>query len=358
MADLMKDKTDYNKLLNKYGNFTTPVFKIKINGKDVVENLDLRVIDICVVSSVLACGYCKLSISHCYQDEESSFESKVKNGFKLGTIVTIEMGYVSKTETVFKGYVAMLGMELSEDDRRILVTIMDVRRLMMISGKKHQLYNGKNYSDVFQSVMKAYSELCRVSSDATKDGLLVPVSQTSNDYDFVTKELARKGNREFFVFLDQAYFRKYNSNTEPVMKLRYGREILDWKVEFEYLDSEIRVQGFDSKKEEVVSSEKKAKGTLTQNTILTEKEYLIVDSDVDSLEKAENRAEFFATKECMRSCSGTAKLIGIPEIVPGRYIELEKVDSMFNRKYYVTEVRHWITIDGFTTEIEIGGVMR
>lgn len=355
MADLMKQSTDFAKLANQYGNFRVALIKIKINGQDVVTSMHLKIVKLTVTSSLKAAGCAVVKIGGCYREEQSAFESKVKDKFKLGTVVSIELGYLSHAECVFKGYVEMLGVELAED-KLLVVTLMDARRLMMTSGKKQQLLDVKNYSDAFQAVIASYGKLCSVECDATNDKLERPISQTSNDYEFITKELARKGSREFFIFADKAYFRKLKSNTSAIMKLQHGRELFELKVDYRYLDKKIKIFGYNQSEQQQISFEKEIKSRISQTSVMKTPEFTIADQDVDSQDKAKNRAEFIAQFEENRSCTGIGKTIGLPELVPGRYVEVELADSLVNRKFYISEVRHSIINDYFTTEFEIGGL--
>ena len=44
--------------------------------------------------------------------------------------------------------------------------------------------------------------------------------------------------------------------------------------------------------------------------------------------------------------------IGIPELAPGRYVELDQLSSRMNRKYYVTCVRHVVDRSGYRTYLK------
>lgn len=50
----------------------------------------------------------------------------------------------------------------------------------------------------------------------------------------------------------------------------------------------------------------------------------------------------------------SGNLIGLPEIVPGRYIEIKDVDSADEGIYYIREVSHHFGSDGFTTDFTVG----
>ncbi|SFS06790.1 phage late control D family protein [Anaeromicropila populeti] len=357
MADLMTDTTSYQALANQYGNFIVPALKIKVNGTDVVNNLKLQIDQLTAHLSLKAASSVVIRLGGLYDLETSSFKSDVKDKFKLGTVVEIELGYSSTTQKVFKGYVAMLGVEF-QDNALLVVTLMDARRLMMTSGKKQVLHDVTNYSDACATIMNNYSSLCTLTSDATQDTLKKPLSQITNDYDFVTKELIRKGkvDREFFIFGDKAYFREVGKNTTPIMTAQLNRELYEFTASMSYLDLQIEVVGYDGTEQAVISAKKDAKNTDNQtNIISTTPVMTVTDPDADSKDKADLRAAAIANQEKEKACTGYGKAIGLPEIVPGRYIEIEKLDSLVNKKFYIVEVKHVFDETGFLTYFEIGG---
>jgi hypothetical protein len=207
--------------------------------------------------------------------------------------------------------------------------------------------------------MADYSAVCSVSVDATNDQLESPVSQMSNDYDFVTKELIKKGrvNREFVILAGKAYFRKPCKVTIPIMTVRYGRELTELSVTHNYKDLKIEVIGVDDK-QTVVKGQASVKGNISQKKVVASTPvFTIADPHADTKDKAKTKAEAIAQQEKEKCCIGRASTIGLPEIVPGRYIEVESLDSMLNKKYYITEVTHLYTRESYTTQFEIGGCM-
>ena len=269
----------------------------------------------------------------------------------------IELGYLSDTTCVFKGYVAGLGVEF-RDIPMLVVKLMDVRKLMMSGGVKRQLYDDKNYSDVFKKIMSNYSKLCSVVCDATSDELTSPVSQSTNDFDFVNRELIGKGksDREFFVVTDKAYFRERGKNKTPIMKAELGRLLLKFSMMAEYLDTEINVVGYDPANIKSLTSNIKAKTSENYSPVITPtpKQYFI-DADADNESKTKVRAEAIAKRMQMKACFAEGELVGLPEIIPGRYIEIKDLDSIADRKYYISEVRHCINESRFSTFFETRG---
>lgn len=357
MADLMKASFDYTALETKYGNFVVPAMKIKSMGMDLVSTLDLSVIELSVTLSLEAPSMAVLKIADIYDRESHSFQSKVKKSFKLGTVMEVELGYLSYTTSVFKGFVAGLGAEFDEHPL-LVVKLMDARYLMKTSGVQRILYNEKNYSDVFKKLMGKYSSLCSVECDATSDRLENPISQSTNDYDFIREELLKKGKseREFFVFGSKVYFRTPHKNKSPIMTVNYGRELLRFAMMEDYINTKITVVGYNAAEAKEITSSTTAKSKGSISSVMTPPpEQLFIDADADSAAKAKTRAKAIAERMEEAKCLASGEMIGLPEIIPGRYLQVKDLEEMTDKKYYITEVVHILSDSRFITRFEAKG---
>lgn len=355
MTDLMKDSYSYDDLANKYGNFRLPAAKIFLNGTDIISSMGLCLNEISVVLSASSASSARFKIGDIYDREKRSFDSQVVDKFKPGTIVEIGLGYYSSILKIMKGFVYMLGADFGEKSF-LVVTVMDVRKLMMISGTKQLLHDVKNYSDAFKTVMSPYSKLCTVKTETTDDKLTKPVSQIGTDYDFVEKELIGRSNREFLVVGDTAYFRERPKTGSPVIQAEYGRELLKLEMDYSYLDLKIEVIGYHQYEQAVYTGKASVKSSEAQSSLISPAPvYTVTDPDADSQEKAAGRAGYLADKEKDSSKYGKGITIGLPELVPGRYLEIVKLEKMVNKKYYINEVTHRMGDGFYTTEFEAGG---
>lgn len=358
MPDLMTETYTYNALAQKYGNFCVPLIRIKKNGTDLVSSMKLSIVDITAALSLDAAGMVVFKIGGVYEEKNHSFDSGVKSAFTLGTILEVELGYLSSSLNIFKGYVAMAGAEFSETPL-LVITLMDVRRLMMVSGERHMLHEVVNYSDAFKQVMEKYSKLCSLEVDATDDNLENPLSQMKNDYLFVTQELIKNGktDREFFALGNKAYFRKPEKVKQPVMTMQYGRELLAIKTDEEYQDVIIEVIGCDRKAQNVIhGSAAVVKNSSQKKIIAATQACTLADPSADTQKKADERAKSIAAQRERRVRIGKGITIGLPELVPGRFVSVELLENDYgDHKYYIRSVVHEIRNDSFQTVFEIGG---
>lgn len=359
MADLMAGTYTYDALEKKYGRFKVPAAKIKIDGSDIVSSKKIFVQEIRVCLSLSHAGSVQVVIGRCYDQKNHALASEITGKAVLGKVLEAELGYGSDTLPIFKGYIAAVDIGFdAEDGISVTITAMDVRRLMMTGGAHYLLHNVKNYSDAFEAVMASYKKLCKIVTDPTSDSLETPISQTVSDYDFITMELTGKGkaDREFFVLGDKAYFRKPRCVEAPVIALGIQKGLYHFERNSGYIDQEVQVIGYDPAGQKQIVGTARAKTTEQQASALAEPGRRIWTApEVATEAQAKARAKALADHLVAKNQTGQVRCVGLPQIVPGRYIKIEKMDSMLDKKYYVTEVEHQIGPGGFITSFEVGG---
>ncbi len=359
MADLMNGTYTYDQLKKQYSNFIVPLIRIKVNGSDQVEKLNLSVYSLKATLSLDGASMVVIKLIGLYDEEKHTFKSNVKSAFPIGTIVEVELGYQSTTLNIFKGFVTMRGSEFGTRTPFFVLTLMDARRLMMLTGSQYKLHTQKNYSDVFKEIISAYSKLCSPVIEATSDELEDPISQTQDDYHFITGDLIRRvrADREFFILGDKAYFRKPRSSSSPIMTLQYGRELIALKTDEGYRDMKIEVSGSDEENQTTIKGNatvEKAKG---QKSIITQTPELFLADAVSKTQKqVTDVAKSIAARKGWEAQTASAITVGLPELVPGRYVKVEKLESdLCDHKYYIKSVIHEINAEEYRTMLEMEG---
>ena len=236
---------------------------------------------------------------------------------------------------------------------------MDARRLMMKSGTRQVLHDVKNYSDAVNTILKDYSSLGKAVVDATSDKLEHPVSQSQNDYRFITQELIASGKveREFFVFADKIYFRKPRGSTSPVLSLKPDQALLSLSVQEEYENLEVEVIGYDPKKQQTLTAKTAVSAGKNMKKLGSVKPKLsLTDAEADTQDKVKARAKTLAQTRGWQKQTGSGMTIGLPQIVPGRYLEIKELEPDYgDHKYYITDVTHEMHGTHFVTRFEIEG---
>ncbi len=352
MALLDASEIKYSNLIKKYDNFLTPVMVLKINGIDI-KKIDIKVSQASVNVSIESICSASFIIEDVYDLEKSSLHTTIRNTLQLGSSVTIELGYGSSTKMVFSGYIHELSYSFSETPS-ISVTALDLRRLMM-SNKENRTFCDKSYSDILKEVLSTYSSLYK----STKIDLITEkqqqVTQTISDYDFITKELCKKTNKEFYVLAGTVYFQEKTKNPQPLLTLTWGENLFQFEMSRKYRNEEIVVYSVDEKKISTKKEKLKSAGKLksaTTKPIRTE----FVSFDVKNAKGAKTIAEAEAQKRKKKDQKGEGSCIGIPDLVPGRYINIAKlgIDGTSPVKGYLINIKHSFGSDGFVTDFTIG----
>ena len=359
MADLMTATWDFSGLETQSKNFRAPAVSFTVGGTDLVKKgAALQSAE--AVLSLEGASSVSVVFNDCYDVKNGSFDSTLKSAAVLGKTVELSFGYQSSLNKVFKGYLSNVRITASADEGYTMEFVaLDARRLMMSDNHHSREYKIKNYSDAVTEVLKRYARLCTAKVDSTSEnmqnGLLW---QRGSDYDFITRELIGSGraDREFFIAVDKAYFRKPRSVSAPVITLKPGGGLISITRDAEYLNESVQVLGFDPAAGKAVSGKAAAKSTDELTDALGGAgEWFISDPSCVSASQASGWAGAVAATAVQKSQKAWINCIGLPEIIPGRYLKIERVDSLVNRKYYITRVTHRFDSSGFLTEIETEG---
>lgn len=359
---------DYESLKEKYHNFKEPMAVITVNGKDIAnsdKNLVVSDIDI-----TLSCGFeaniASFSIYNAFENFNNAYNyDSVKSYIQIGSMVNIALGYFNKALEVFTGIITKVNFSYSSngDPPGIRITCMDVKGIMMANcyAKSLVAYSyGEAVKEVFQKT--AYTKLTEkeviknvkvedtpdkgVYSDNEANDFSIEMENES-DYEFVVRA-AKRFNFEFFVRGKEVIFRKARSEEEVMMELNPTVGLLDFDIEYDItgLVNKVEVRGMDTAKGKLISSSQKIEGKFSEGNkataLLSDSEKIIVDPTIKSQKDAEDRAKAHAANIAYRFGTFNGLILGTPEIVPGKFIEIKDMGTAISNKFYVTEVRHVI----------------
>ncbi len=359
MADLMTAVWDFEKLQTQYKYFRVPTASFTVGGTDLTK-ASIAVSRVEAVLALDGASSVRVEFSDCYDEKNGTFYSVVKDAAVPGKTVELSLGYQSSLQKVFRGYLANIRTRASAEDGYSMEFIaLDVRRLMMTDNVHAREYKVTNYSDAVSEILRRYAKLGSASVDATDenltDGLLW---QNSSDYDFIRTDLIGNGrvNREFFVAVDTIYFREPASVTSPVITLRPGGGLVSLVADTEYKNTNFQVLGFDPAAREAVSGEAAATTTGDISDPLGGPgQWFVSDPSCSSASVCTAHAKSLARRSLAASQRAQISCIGLPELIPGRFIAIDRLDSKANKKYYITRVTHTFDEDGFRTVVDTEG---
>lgn len=360
MADLMEARYKMEDLRQKTGNFMIPDFSIEIDGNQIRRSSKqgtLYIDSVRLKLSADAAGSLTFDVLNAYDLEARSFSDKVKELLKPGKQIKAKFGYAGELLDLFSGYIYSVNYEYS-DTPRLSVTAMDLIRLMQENDGGGRIYTGKSYTEIFQEVMKRYRSMYKeLKTDAPVNATeMRQMTQKGNDYTFVKDILCKMECRDFLVLAGKVYFMDALRKKPSVLSLEWGRDLLSFSCEKNYVYETVKVQMIDSDKKttllekEITLEAKHQKRVMPSPTL----KCVTLDSEGDAQQVGlQAQKALDEEKQKMVQCSGTC--IGIPQIVPGRCLTICKLDKWLDGTYEILSVEHCIGEDGYTTQFELGG---
>ncbi len=369
---------DYNALRQKYNGFLEPVAEITANKKDFSKNTGGFVIS--DVSVELTSGYEAAVAAFCVYNSFDREAGKflwegLKDYFSLGSKITVKAGYGSSISDIFTGFVSKVNFKYGGGEiPHVEILCMDIKGVMMSGSHECQLTStnfGDGVSEIFRKSvyqkMKSSGIYKELSVTATPD----KNSNTGNgesdktievtgesDYEF-TVRAAKRFNYEFFTDCGKVMFRKARTPEVTLISLNTVKGILELTVEYDIIGQvqSVSVRGTDYGSTDLITAKRKLNNTISNGSrakqLISGSEKIYVDSTVKSAGDADYRLENAVEKITYGFGSMYCRCIGLPELKPGNFIEIEGMGAPPSNRFYVTVVKHIIDDeDGYITELK------
>jgi hypothetical protein len=371
----------YKKAAEKYNNFEVAQAHVLLNGKPLVsKKTDIVVGEITVeLTSGFEASVANFRIYNTYIQRTGEYNFKdVEKQAILGVSCEIFMGYLGIMSPVFLGFVA--GVSFGYDGITppyIEITAMDAKGVMMATSYAEQL-TANSYCEAVRQILK------RTAGESLKSAKIIseikvtdtpdkpPPGSNNNaataisiemvsesDYDFIVKA-AKKFNYEFYVDRGLVIFRKAKgSNKSPIIKLGIGMGILTYNMEYSLtgIVQNIEARAMNAGDGKVISAKAKYDKDLSPGgkakALIKKSNKVYIDPSIVTQEHADARVASLMEEMSFRLGSMECDCIGIPEILPGNYAEIN-VGSPADNNFYLTNVIHKINSDGIYSSKLIG----
>lgn len=370
---------NYSDLRSKYDEFDLPTVEIRVNDKDINEaNRGFGISDVDVeLTAGFEASTASFSIYNAYNYSETEFDfDAVKDYVLIGSMVQIFMGYTTTLQEVFRGVITRVNFLIEDGESPcVRVSAMDVKAVMM-ANRYHKALSAKSYSEAIKEVLgqgvyetlkndNVITELeiadtpdhspAGTSGNEETDHMIEMVGES--DYEFVVRT-AKKFNYEFFVLGGIVYFRYAKCDNTSQLTVTPEIQIKRLSVEYDMtgLTESIEVRGLDVGKAKLLTKTKKNSNKLSQGSkaksLITGSKFVYIDPSVYSTEDASYRASYLLEDMMYRYGTLELEMIGIPDILPGKFIHISDVGKVISNEFYVQSVRHYMNKSGeYSTKV-------
>lgn len=370
----------YDQLKEQYLDFAHPRACVLLGDKEFNSASKGMVVD--EIHVELSSGYeasvASFRLYDVYESSTGKFKfDKVKRELVMGNSVTIQLGYLDRLETVFVGFISAVAFGFEPGGLPYIeISAMDVKGVMMGGSYAASLTAG-TYSAAVEEVLRRTGEgrlqqmggitgtaisktPDAMGMSATGEGKSSPITVemvNESDYEFVVRA-AKRYNYEFFVDRGKVIFRPAKEDTSTLIKLGNRKGLQGFRIEYSITGvvGEIEARAMDPGKGEVIAAKSKFSNTISTGSkakqLVGKGSKVYVDASITSKEDAKARVESLMEKMSYRLGSLEAECVGIPELVPGRFVEVDGLGAPADNRFYLTTVTHDFNGDaGYRTEI-------
>ena len=361
---------NFKSLEKKYGNFLSPTFQIKVGGfkldsaKIPVSHLQIQ------LSTENRAGMCSFTVEAMYNYETGVWSDGFLDKVDVGMKVVVEIGYADAQRQVFLGYVDKYRIDYSSQGApQLHISAMDGLGVLMSNREKVD-FGKRKTTDVVKQLVSACTKAGIINSSTVDnlpsfEGQFVK-EKASSSYDFLCR-IAEMCFVNFCIINGELMFSNLMKNTSTLLELTMGVSLIEFSkmVGFsqQTVGSVTVISNGTVDKQEVRGKadapsrygDSSGKTGAEKWKALDGANKDVVMNFLKSADECKTVAQNILDSMSLGFVQGEGRCIGIPEIIPGRYIKLAGLDRETNGSYFITEVTHTFSADGFFTEFEVKG---
>jgi len=314
-----------------------------------------------------AAGGCTFTVEGLFDYENTKWKNDLATTIKAGAKLEVSGGYVTKAP-LFHGYVDEYALEHSNAGAPKLV-VSGIDGLGFLMSCKEPYYGGAKKSKEIiteilnKSVNAGFAKSVDVDYGGTLQDFETPViKEQVDDFKFL-RILAERYGMVLMAINGELIFDALWQSTDPLITLTMGKGLLSFnkRVSLKGQVGEVVVWGRDINQKFIkgtastvsTGGEGKSAAQLATglaSAVLREfNEYARTEGELTRLAQA--RLNGIA----MGLVSGEGTCIGIPELIPGRFITIDGMEEQAKGTYFLTKVTHSFTTEGYYTRFEVRG---
>ena len=348
-----------------HGSFLAPSFEIEV-GSVKIDSAKVPVTSLSVdIDAGEPAGGCYFVIESLYDYKTSSWKENVLTNFKIGSKLEIKGGYL-KRETIFYGYVDDVTIDYSaEGAPRLAVGGIDAKGYLM-NKKDEKSIEGKTTKDVVEKILKlctssnpkAAKKISLAASFPLKNG---PIKSGVNYYNFLNK-VAKMNNMQFFVCNGEIIFDNVVKKSDVLIKLSMGTSLLRFSrtASLHNQIGAVKITGTGDNNLAVTETATTPGSTSAKGSTAKKISPLIAgitleetNQYVKDAQECKAIAQAILDASAINFVKGKGRCLGLPELIPGKWITLDGMDKTSNNNYFVTKVSHEFSSEsGYFTSFE------
>lgn len=353
---------EFSKLYQKYDGLREPCYILAADGMELKTGRDARLLGLgCELTCGQQAGALWLEAA---VDPDRELGGAWLDALQPGAVCTLSLGYGAQGIEVFRGvvYEAVWSDPLKGGEMGVEAVCLDARGALMLSSRADAGV-GRTLSQLVGDILE---QPCCTRLAGTRR-----VKSPPADWDLPTWRLGESDYQvvcaaaellcyEFYAFADELYFGPPRPDStvavtfdgpNGLMELRRRRTLAGQCAA-------VAVSGVDDQGERVYARQVRAAdsgfGTARMGQVLS-LDLHQPETAVRTMAQAQYLSGVRMEGRQRRTGGLSGRCVGLPELRPGRFVELSGLSGQANGAYYVHTVRHILNEQGFATWFEAEG---
>jgi phage protein D len=358
-------------LANSYRNFYAPAYSVRLGRDDMVRDLAIAVSQVEVDLVLGAASHFSFSVTECYSYKLHTF--KTGRGvdllplLALGAEIEVYMGYrdAKSMPVAMAGTITEITTNFPDGGSPELTVSGYDHGFPMTLGKSSRKWTKARDSEAVGEIASFNNLKARI--EPTKEQHAQIEQNQLSDWEFL-KKLADRNHYELFVDEKKTlHFTPPDDTATAVVKLNYGEGLLSFKPQANLAGqiAAVEVHGWDIKQKQPIVGKAsageesglsgKSAGQYFNSLIRDpqKKPTLRLRQPVFTQAEADKRAKAALNERAKQFLTGEGETIGLPEIRPGKNVELGKLGVPFSKTYYIEKATHRIDTGGYRTRFSV-----
>lgn len=367
----------FSELQQEYNNFYVPVFKIEVDGDDLLEK-SVEVFGVTVNNTLEGADDVSFTVNNPFDPDARDNFPYLKEGglFDIRNIVknvTVKLGYGdrSKLKTVFEGIITSVDISFPANGiSQLTIKGFDHSHKMMKTKRSDNYGSSEKPIKYSEIVKKINSEQKYNLNTANVVDTLEKHRQMKqdrqSDYEFIKTKLADKLGFEVFVVGKDLYFRPpANDKSDAITTLEWGRSLISFSPEVNTSGqvTNVLVRSWDPASQKPIVGKAKRGDEHGRDRNGKSGGQQVEDSEGEVVQQywkpgfTQKQADDFAKSIINRLSDefvkGSGECIGLPEVLPGKNIALAGLGNRFSKSYYIERTTHSISTSGYRTTFNV-----
>jgi len=358
------------KLSKETFNFYAPRFSVEIKSKKEKKEFANEIIDISVTDEIENGVSFSLTMHDAFDMKTQTFKWLDHEIFKVGNKITIKMGYENNLSTMVVGKITSIEPSFfTGETPTFRVNGYDLAYDYLKRVKPQKIFRNKTHSEIVQIIVDDIAKKTKLKSkiDATEVNFPSLTKDNETTYFAFLEKLAKESHHTFYIDADTLYFIKSKEKKKEVISLALGRDLISFNPILNTAKqvTEVEVRGHNSQDpsnpiigyaragDERVQELGNQTASQLARKLYGEVKKVITNKIVTSKEHATKIAHAELNKCSDNFITGHGECIGIPQIISGTTILIEKIGVIFSGKYYVKKTVHTIGNSGYKTSFDL-----